>query len=44
MDKKQISFRVDPKTIKTLKFLTLKQDKTLTDLFFGSHLGLSQEV
>ena len=33
MEKKQVSFRIEPKTIKSLKFLALEQDKTLTDLF-----------
>ena len=33
MDTKQVSFRIDPKIIKRLKFLALKQDKTLTDMF-----------
>jgi len=33
MEKKQVSFRVSPKTIKTLKFLAVEKDKTLTELF-----------
>ena len=34
MDKKQVSFRIDPATIKKMKFLAVEQDKSLTDLFF----------
>ncbi len=34
MEKKQISFRIEPKIIKTLKFLAVEQDKTLTDLIY----------
>jgi DNA-binding protein YbaB len=33
MEKKQVSFRIDPQIIKKLKFLALEQDKVLTDLF-----------
>jgi predicted transcriptional regulator len=33
MDKKQVSFRIDPAIIKKLKFLALSQDRNLTDLF-----------
>ena len=33
MEKKQVSFRIDPKIIKKLKFLALEHDKSLTDLF-----------
>jgi len=34
MDKKQVTFRIEPETIKRLKFLAVEHDKTLTDLFF----------
>lgn len=33
MDKKQVSFRIDPATIKKMKFLAVEQDRSLTDLF-----------
>ena len=33
MDKKQVSFRIEPRVIKRLKYLALEKDKTLTDLF-----------
>ena len=33
MDKKQVTFRIEPETIKRLKFLAVEHDKTLTDLF-----------
>jgi len=33
MDKKQVSFRIEPKIIKNLKFLALELDRSLTDLF-----------
>ncbi len=33
MEKKQISFRVEPKLIKKLKFLGVEEDRSLTDLF-----------
>jgi len=33
MEKKSVTFRIDPKIIKRLKYLALDQDKTLTNLF-----------
>ena len=33
MDKKPVTFRIDPNLIKKLKYLALDHDKTLTDLF-----------
>ena len=33
MDKKPVTFRIDPNLIKRLKYLALDHDKTLTDLF-----------
>ena len=33
MEKKQVSFRIDPDIIKKLKFLAVSEDKSLTDLF-----------
>ena len=33
MEKKPVTFRIDPKIIKKLKYLALDQDKTLTNLF-----------
>ena len=33
MDKKQVSFRIEPSIIKRLKFIALEQDRSLTDLF-----------
>ena len=33
MEKKHVTFRVEPATIKRLKFLAVEKDRTLTDLF-----------
>ena len=33
MDKKQVTFRIEPKIVKNLKFLAVEQDRSLTDLF-----------
>ena len=33
MDKKQVTFRIDPAIIKKIKFLAVEQDRSLTDLF-----------
>lgn len=33
MDKKQVTFRIDPVIIKKLKFLAVDQERTLTDIF-----------
>ena len=33
MEKKQVSFRIDPPTVKKLKFLAVEHDRSLTDLF-----------
>ena len=33
MEKKQVSFRIEPATIKKLKFLAVELDRSLTDLF-----------
>ena len=33
MDKKQVTFRIDPAIIKQIKFLAVEQDRSLTDLF-----------
>jgi predicted transcriptional regulator len=33
MNKKQVSFRIEPDIIKRLKFIALEQDRSLTDLF-----------
>ena len=33
MNKKQISFRIDPSVVKKLKFLAVELDRSLTDLF-----------
>ena len=32
MEKKQVSFRIEPGIIKELKYLALEQDRNLTDL------------
>ncbi|MFC1532660.1 ribbon-helix-helix domain-containing protein [Thermodesulfobacteriota bacterium] len=32
MNKKAVTFRIDPQIIKKLKFLAVEQEKTLTDL------------
>jgi DNA-binding protein YbaB len=36
MEKKHVTFRIDPAIIKKLKFLAGEEDKTLTDLFLGA--------
>lgn len=33
MEKKHVTFRIDPAIVKKLKFLAVDQDRTLTDLF-----------
>ncbi len=33
MEKKPVTFRIDPNMIKKFKYLALDHDKTLTDLF-----------
>jgi predicted transcriptional regulator len=33
MEKKQVTFRIDPAIIKKIKFLAVEQDRSLTDLF-----------
>lgn len=33
MNKKQVSFRIEPDIVKRLKFIALEQDRSLTDLF-----------
>jgi len=33
MEKKHVTFRVEPAIIKKLKFLAVEKDRTLTDLF-----------
>ena len=33
MEKKHVTFRIEPTLIKKLKYLALDYDKTLTDLF-----------
>ena len=33
MEKKQVTFRIEPAIIKKLKFLAVEQDRSLTDLF-----------
>jgi hypothetical protein len=33
MEKKQVSFRIESKIIKSLKYVALENDKSLTDLF-----------
>ena len=33
MDKKQVSFRIEPSLIKRLKYIALEQDRSLTDIF-----------
>ncbi|CAB5112153.1 hypothetical protein D3OALGA1CA_5707 [Olavius algarvensis associated proteobacterium Delta 3] len=33
MDRKQVSFRVDPSIVRKLKILAAKQDRTITELF-----------
>jgi len=33
MEKKAVTFRIDPTIVKKIKYLALDHDKTLTDLF-----------
>ena len=33
MEKKQVTFRIEPVIIKKLKFLAVEKDRSLTDLF-----------
>jgi hypothetical protein len=33
MEKKHVTFRIDPAIIKKIKFLAVEHDRTLTDLF-----------
>ena len=33
MEKKQVTFRINPAIIKEIKFLAVEQDSSLTDLF-----------
>ena len=33
MEKKQVTFRIEPAVIKKLKFLAVEKDRSLTDLF-----------
>jgi len=33
MEKKQVTFRIEPAIIKRVKFLAVEKDRTLTDLF-----------
>jgi hypothetical protein len=33
MEKKQVTFRIEPPIIKKLKFLAVEKDRSLTDLF-----------
>ena len=33
MEKKHVTFRIDPAMIKKLKFLAVDQERTLTDIF-----------
>jgi predicted transcriptional regulator len=40
VDKKQVSFRIDPAIIKKLKFLAVEKDVSLTDLFLEAIMDL----
>lgn len=33
MERKQVSFRIDPMVLKQMKFLAVEHDKSLTELF-----------
>ena len=33
MNKKQVSFRIEPEIVKRLKFIAVEQDRSLTNLF-----------
>lgn len=43
MDKKHVTFRLDPATIKRLKFLAVEQDRNLTELFMEAIEDLFQK-
>ena len=43
MDKKQVSFRIEPDIIKKLKFLALEQDRNLTDLLLEAIYDLLEK-
>jgi predicted transcriptional regulator len=40
MEKKQVTFRVEPAIIKKLKFLAVEKDRPLTNLFLEAIQGL----
>jgi len=40
MEKKHVTFRVEPALIKKLKFLAVEKDRSLTDLFIEALLDL----
>jgi hypothetical protein len=43
MEKKQVSFRIEPATIKKLKFLAVELDRSLTDLFLEAIYDLLEK-
>jgi len=43
MNKKQISFRIDPSVVKKLKFLAVELDRSLTDLFLEAIKDLEKK-
>jgi len=43
MERKHVTFRIDPKIVKKLKFLAVEHDKTLTDLFLEAIHDLIQK-
>ena len=43
MDKKQVSFRIEPATVKKMKFLAVEQDRSLTDLFLEAINDISKK-
>ena len=43
MEKKQVSFRIEPAIIKKLKFLAVELDRSLTDLFLEAIYDLLEK-
>jgi hypothetical protein len=43
VDKKLVSFRIDPQFVKRLKFIALEHDKTLTELFTEALLDIMKK-
>ncbi len=42
MDKKQVSFRIEPPIIKRLKYIALEQDRSLTDILLEVAIAIGR--